>query len=89
MTKWSKDKASRLREFRDCDDEYRETRSKKAAARRAIAMRKHSLRDFQRANEIIMTRVRERQDREMQLIRRFGIELKRGSLEALRRRSNG
>lgn len=55
----AKDRASRLREFRDTDDEYRETESKEAAARRFQAMRTKDVRpsDFQHASEELRDRM--------------------------------
>lgn len=89
MTKQSQaaKRASRLREFHDCDQEYRDTRDKEAMIRRAEAMSKHGLNDFVRAQEEIHTQRHEASARADDAIKRYGLETPREVSESeLRRR---
>jgi len=51
MSRASKDRASKLREYHDRLQEWHETRSKKAAREIISAMRRYDLKTFERATE--------------------------------------
>ena len=53
MSRVARERASRLREFTDAQQEYRETGSRDALERRNRAMRSGSPEDFRRAGEQI------------------------------------
>lgn len=78
----AKDRASRLREFRDCDDEVRALerdnpkRSKEAAIRRHRAMRGKDVResDFIRASEELVGRTTDYYRESLDLARKLGLQ---------------
>ena len=60
---------SNLREFKDRDDEYRETSDPDAGIRRFDAMRKLSPEDYRRASETMIGRLVDERDRKRDLLR--------------------
>jgi len=76
MSRAAKDRASRLREFHDCDAEFRETGNKEAADRRFRALRKKWVResDFVAANEQLVGRNGDDYRRRRDLMRKLGMD---------------
>lgn len=69
-----KDRKSRLREFHDCDQEYKETGNRDAALRRDLAMRKHRTSDFQYAREQISGQLVDEHSENLRFQRKFGLD---------------
>lgn len=70
MSKQAKERASRMREFTDCDQEYRETKSKDALERRFAAMRKGTSEDFGRSVMNVVERSAHEQRAKQEKLRR-------------------
>jgi len=74
MSDTAKKRASRLRKFKDYDDEYRETGSKEAAIRRDEGMREGTERDFVHVREELLGRTVDDYKRREALRRKLGME---------------
>lgn len=78
MSDYHRKRASRLREWKDARDEYKETGSKEAAERMWKASRKGTASDFRHASEIQYGEgVVEEKLRRERILKKFGIEWKK------------